>query len=253
MLGKRHLYIRKIVIKSLETIIPAAGNSRRFKFKRSKIFYKFKKKTLIEITLDKVCDFSKKIHLIIKRNDLLDLKKILYKKKYFKKINFIIQNKQDGMATAILLGLKHVKSKKFFTIWSDQIYVTKKTIQKTIYNHFNQGNILTFPTCYQNKPYTKVIYKKKKIIDILHSRDGHEFKNGYSDCGIFCGNTLFFNNHLKKLIKSKNILTKETKEYDFLNSFKFIKKKSRIKSFEIKNKLESKGINFLHDIKFKKS
>ena len=241
------------MFKSIETIIPAAGNSKRFKYKKSKIFYKLKGKTLIEIILDKVNYFSKKIHIIIKSNDLLELKKKLKKKKYFNKINFIIQKKQDGMATAILLGLQHVNSKKFFTIWSDQIYVTKKTIQKTIYYHFNKNYILTFPICFQKKPYTKVVFKGKFFDDILHSRDENKFDDGYSDCGIFCCNTLIFKNLLKKLIKSNDILTKKTKEHDFLNSFKFLKKKSNIKYIKIKNKLESKGINFLYDIKTKKS
>ena len=51
--------------KNWSAIIPAAGNSKRFKYRLSKIFYKIKKKTLIEIIINKISDYSDNIILII--------------------------------------------------------------------------------------------------------------------------------------------------------------------------------------------
>ncbi len=236
------------MLEKIDIIIPAAGHSRRFKFKKSKIFFKFKNKSMIEIIIKKIINYANKIIIITKHQDKLDLKKIINKK--FRENNIIIcnQKKIDGMATAIELGLKKVKNKNFFVIWSDQIYITKKTIFKTIKNHIDNKNYLTFPVCFNTKPYTKVVFNKKRFKEILHSREGNNFKKGYSDCGIFAGKTIYFKNHLKKYIKNKKILTKVTNEYDFLKSFKFIKNKFKIKTFKIKNIKESRGINYLTDV-----
>lgn len=236
------------MLKKIDIIIPAAGRSRRFKYNKSKIFFKIKNKSLIEIIIEKIINYTNKIIIITKHQDKLNLKKIINKK--FPKRNIILctQKKIDGMATAIQLGLEKVENKNFFVIWSDQIYITKKTIFKTIKNHINNKNYLTFPICLNQKPYTKVIFYKKKFQEILHSREGNDFKSGYSDCGIFAGKTEYFKNHLKKYIKNKKILTKITNEYDFLKSFKYIKNKLKIKTFKIRNIKESKGINYLTDV-----
>ena len=109
-------------------IIPAAGKSKRFKFKYSKIFFKIKNKKMIEIILDKINIFANEILVIIKKEDYSQFEKIKNKKKYKNKIKVLFQKKINGMATAISIGLKKSKNSDFFVLWSDQIYISKKTI-----------------------------------------------------------------------------------------------------------------------------
>ena len=47
--------------KDFTFIVPAAGESRRFKSKKNKIFYKYKNKALILHVLDKCLKFTKNI------------------------------------------------------------------------------------------------------------------------------------------------------------------------------------------------
>ena len=229
-------------------IIPAAGKSKRFKFKYSKIFFKIKNKKMIEIILDKINIFANEILVIIKKEDYSQFEKIKNKKKYKNKIKVLFQKKINGMATAISIGLKKSKNSDFFVLWSDQIYISKKTIQKGLKIHLKQ-KILTFPVVWKENPYTLVIKKEKKFFDIIQQREVEEkLQNGFSDCGFFIGRTSFFKKKLLNLIKEKKIFTKKTKEYDFLHSFKYIKNKKKIFLYKIKNKKESNGINYLDEI-----
>jgi bifunctional N-acetylglucosamine-1-phosphate-uridyltransferase/glucosamine-1-phosphate-acetyltransferase GlmU-like protein len=231
-------------------IIPAAGNSKRFKYRLSKIFYKIKNKTLIEIIVNKISDYADNIILIIKKKDRLKISNILKKIKNNKKIYLAIQKKPNGMGHAINIGLKKIKNKNFFVIWADQLYLKKKTIKKTLENHINNDNLLTFPIVKKKKPYTFVLFKKNKFSDILQQRESIiKFKSGYSDCGFFAGKTMIFSKILKKIIKKKKILTKVTKEYDFLHSFKYLTPRHKIELIKINNKIECKGVNYLEDVK----
>ena len=60
---------------------------------------------------------------------------------------------------------------------------------------------------------------------------------------------MIFSKLLKKLIKKKKILTKVTKEYDFLHSFKYLTPRHKIELIKINNKIECKGVNYLEDVK----
>ena len=50
---KTYIYL-KMIKKNWTAVIPAAGKSKRFNYKQSKIFYKYKKKFLIEHSVDKI-------------------------------------------------------------------------------------------------------------------------------------------------------------------------------------------------------
>jgi bifunctional N-acetylglucosamine-1-phosphate-uridyltransferase/glucosamine-1-phosphate-acetyltransferase GlmU-like protein len=236
--------------KNWSAIIPAAGNSKRFKYRLSKIFYKIKKKTLIEIIINKISDYSDNIILIIRKKDKLKILNILKKNKNKNKIYITIQKKPNGMAQAVNIGLKKVINKNFFVIWADQLYLKKKTIRNTLKNHINNANLLTFPIVKKKNPYTLILFKKNKFSNILQQRESLiKFRSGYSDCGFFAGKTIVFNNLLRKLIYKKKILTKITKEHDFLHSFKYLTPRHKIELIKINNKIESRGVNYLKDVK----
>lgn len=235
-------------INKITAIIPAAGKSKRFKFKHSKIFFKIKNKKMIEIILDKINLFADEIFVIIKKKDYSQFEKIQNKKKYKNKIKVLFQDKTDGMATAISIGLKEANNHNFFVLWSDQVYLSKKTILTGLKIH-SKKRILTFPVVWKENPYTRIVKKKNKFFNILQQREVEtKLQNGYSDCGFFIGKTLFFKKKLISLIRKKKILTKKTKEHDFLHSFKYIKDKKKISIYKIKNQKESNGINYRNEI-----
>jgi bifunctional N-acetylglucosamine-1-phosphate-uridyltransferase/glucosamine-1-phosphate-acetyltransferase GlmU-like protein len=236
--------------KNWSAIIPAAGNSKRFKYRLSKIFYRINKKTLIEAIINKISDYCHEIILIIRKKDRLRLLNILKKIKNKNKISFAIQNKPCGMGQAVNIGLKKAINKNFFVIWADQLYLKKKTIKKTLKNHLQNNNLLTFPIVKIKNPYTLVLFKKNKFNNIRQQRESlFKLKSGYSDCGFFAGKTLKFRELLKKLIIKKKIVTEITKEHDFLHSFKFLNPKHKIELIKIKNKIECRGVNYLKDVK----
>ena len=149
-------------INKVTAIIPAAGKSRRFKFKHSKIFFKIKNKKMIDVILDKINLFTDEILVIIKKKDHSQFEEIRNRKKYKNKIKVLFQNKADGMATAISIGLKEVNNPNFFVLWSDQIYLSKKTILRGLKIH-SKKKILTFPVVWKENPYPRIVKKKKKI------------------------------------------------------------------------------------------
>lgn len=229
-------------------IIPAAGRSKRFKYIKSKIFFKIKKKTMIEIILSKIERYCNEIIVILKPKDNAEFNKIKTKLKYKNKITVLNQKNSTGMAIAAKLGIDKAKNENFILIWSDQVYLSNLTIKMGIKKL--QKNNLSFPIVYKKKPYTLIKFKDKKFFNILQQREENiQFKSGYSDSGFFLGKTKFFQKHLSKLIKNKKIVTKKTKEYDFLNSFKFIRDKKKIRLYKISNAKEAIGINYINDLK----
>ena len=72
---------------------------------------------------------------------------------------------------------------------------------------------------------------------------------GYTDCGLFCCDTNFIKKRLNKYIKEKKIITKKTKEYDFLLSLNLLAEKNKIKTFKTSNKKDTIGINQIKDLK----
>jgi bifunctional N-acetylglucosamine-1-phosphate-uridyltransferase/glucosamine-1-phosphate-acetyltransferase GlmU-like protein len=186
--------------KNWSAIIPAAGNSKRFKYRLSKIFYRIDKKTLIETIINKISDYCDDIILIIRKKDRIRLLNILKKIRNKNKIYLAIQEKPRGMGQAVNIGLKKVINKNFFVIWADQLYLKKKTVKKTLKNHIQNNNLLTFPIVKRKNPYTLVLFKKKKFSNIIQQRESpFKLKSGYSDCGFFAGKTMKFRELLKKL------------------------------------------------------
>ena len=62
-------------------IIPAAGKSKRFYNKKSKIFYRYKKKLLIEHVIEKCIKISREIFIVSNKKNYNYLKAFLKKKK----------------------------------------------------------------------------------------------------------------------------------------------------------------------------
>ena len=122
--------------KDFTFIIPAAGRSKRFKTKKSKIFYIYKNKTLIQHIIEKCLKFSKNIIIVSNKKNLNELKLNLIKYKN-KNIKIVIQKKQKGMGDAISIAMNKVKTKFSSVIWSDQIYLNNETILYLLHDTMN--------------------------------------------------------------------------------------------------------------------
>ncbi len=237
--------------KDLTFIIPAAGKSSRFETVKTKIFFKYKKKFLIEHVLEKSLFFTKNIIIVCNAKNLIELKKIIknYKKK--NNIKILIQKVPKGMGEAINIALQKTKTKFSATIWADQIYLNKKTILKTINFFIKTKSLLTFPVFLRKKPYTVVLRdKSKKFEDIIQTKEiNYKINTGESDCGFFVFKTIAVRKLLQKFIKNKVLLTSKSHEIDFLSSFKFLKKNGKISTVKAMSRNDTIGINSKKDLK----
>ena len=234
----------------INCIITCAGKGSRFDKKKDKNLHKINNKSLIENIFLKIKNYSNKIIIVCNYKNIKQIQKILGKYNKNFKILYKIQKKQDGMASAINVGLKNVSSENFFIIWGDQLYIKKHTIKKCIQSHLKNKNLITFPYFRVKDPYTFIIKdKNKNFKNILQKREvNFHYKSGESDCGLFVCKTKLIKNNLPKLIKTKSIITRKTKEHDFLKSFKFFSKIGNINLIRASSALETKGINFKKDI-----
>jgi len=237
----------------INCIITCAGKGSRFDNKKNKILHKVNNKTLIENIFLKIKDYSNKVIIVCNYKNIRGIQKII--KKYNKKYNIIykIQKKQDGMASAINVGLKNIGSENFFIIWGDQFYIKKNTIKKSIKLHLKNKNLITLPYYNVKNPYTFIIRdRNKNLKDILQKREVNFYhKFGDSDCGFFVCKTKLIKDNLPKFIFQKKIITKKTKEHDFLKSLKFFSKIGNIHLIRASSAIETKGINFKKDIGLK--
>ncbi len=235
--------------KDLTFIIPAAGKSSRFESKKSKIFFIYKKKFLIEHVLEKCLTFSNNIIIISSPQNLYNLKKIIkgYKNN---NIKILIQKKPKGMGDAINIALQKVNTKFSAAIWADQIYLNKMTILKTISFFTKNKSLLTFPVFVRKNPYTLVLRNKlKKFDNILQTKEiDYNVRKGESDCGFFVFKTNLIRKYLGLLIKKKMILTIKSNEIDFLSSFKFFKKKGQVTTLKASSLKDTIGINNKKDL-----
>ena len=92
-------------------------------------------------------------------------------------------------------------------------------------------------------------YRNGNFYDIIQSRENKlKPKVGDSDCGFFVIKSSIVKNKLKHLIKRNLIITSETKEIDFLKSFKYLKKIGNVQLTSSKNYKDTIGVNFLEDL-----
>ena len=235
--------------KDFTFILPAAGKSIRFKTKKSKIFYKYKKKILISYVIDKCLNFTKNIIIISNKKNLKELRANLIKYKNVK-FKILIQKQQRGMGHAVNIAMNKVNTKYSSVIWPDQIYLSVVTIKKTIDFFLKKKSILCFPVYKKKTPYVYVIKdKSKNFKNIIQTRETNKKeKVGESDCGFFVFQSKIIRRKLKFLIKKKLIITSKTKEIDFLKSFKFLSKLGRVDTIKANSYKDTIGINYLEDL-----
>lgn len=235
------------------TVIPAAGKGSRMNLDIPKILIKIgKKKSVIDLLIDKVKKHSHKIVFIVNNKHQNKIRKYL-NENYKNKINFnlVLQKKPLGMFDAVYRSFKYLKNyKKILIIWGDHIGVQKKTIDQICSIKTSKQKII-LPLLKIRKPYVEYVFSKRKLIQIRESREGDKVsKFGLTDLGTF----LFFSNNFQKNLiefKKKKIKGNITREQNFLPFILFLSKnKWNIEKTIFKNKIQSRGINLKKDIKY---
>lgn len=238
-----------MIDKNITFIIPAAGKSSRFKSKKSKIFYNYKKKALIQHVVEKCLKFSNRLIIVVNKKDIKELKKIL---SIYTKIKFIfvLQNEAKGMGHAISIALRKSKTVYTSVIWSDQTYLLLSTIRRTISFLKKNNSLLCFPIYNKKLPYAYILRdSNKKFKDIVQTREGGKVvKIGESDCGFFIFKTFIIKKMLQELVEEKKIITNKTKEIDFLQAFKFFKKIGNVDIIKAGGVRDTIGINTIEDL-----
>lgn len=228
-------------MKKITTVILAAGNSKRFKNKKSKIFQELAGLSIIE----HVYRIAKKISnnniiFVCNKNNFNDLKS------KFNNCKFVIQKNQKGTADAILHAKKFLKNKNILILFGDVPLITHFTIKKLINNFYKNKSIGSMIAFKSTNPYgygrvkTDDIYVTSVVEELYASLE--EKKNNLCNSGIiFCNSKLLFS-HINKI--SDNNLKKEKYLPDIFNIFHSIKKNF---TYIIGHENEMLGVNTLQD------
>ncbi len=242
----------KIVEKKyITTIIAAAGRGTRLGYTKPKILYLINNKTILEILLEKFHAYSSKIIIITSPDGHEIIQKELINLNFdVGFVKLLVQNEPTGMADAVEIGLKHVKTDFVNVVWGDQVGLQTSTIEKCIAclieNSIN--NCLCLPLVKVKNPYVHFeLDEEGKLNKVLLSREGDNMpKFGFSDCGFFSFKTI----DLKKLLSNnKIIISEKTNERNLITLFpEFEYGINTITGLLLNDIRESYGINSVEDV-----
>ena len=233
-----------IMINKISVLIPAAGLGNRSKLSYPKSLYKVNKVPIIVRILKKISKYDKNPTIVInkKYQSLFDNALNSFN---FKNAKYLFQNKPTGMGDAVL---KFKKSNKFdstdniLLVWGDIPYISRKSINKLIFEHINKSNYMTILSLFTKRPYTLINKDDKdNVIEILESyKNKNNFKFGERDIGVF-----IFKKTLLNFLDNKS----KNKEHNFLYVInKLYKKNYKIKSLSIASDKEAISLNYIKDL-----
>ena len=153
------------------------------------------------------------------------------------------------MGHAVYIGLKKVNSIYSAVIWADQIFLSSITIKKTIKKFLDKKLFFLFQFKKKKIHIRMLFLIKKQFKDIIQKEK--QIKCQKLDIQIVVFLYSILKNKKSTLdfcIKKKLIITKNTKEVDFLKSFKFISKKGKFELLKTNYKRDSVGVNYIEDL-----
>lgn len=232
----------------IAVLIPSAGKGSRSKLNYPKTLYKVNKIPILIRILKKVSKYTKYFSVVINQDfDFLYFDVI--KKYRINNVEFLYQNQPFGMGDAIL---KFMDSQNFIDvsdillIWGDVPFVSRKSLDALIYNHYKYKNYMTILSIYSKNPYTMIIKDQNGFIKKIHEthKSKKKFKFGERDIGVF----IFKKELLLELKKYKKVYNNE---HNFLYIINYLYRKGlNIKSLPIDNKKESISFNKFQDLYF---
>jgi bifunctional UDP-N-acetylglucosamine pyrophosphorylase/glucosamine-1-phosphate N-acetyltransferase len=242
---------------SICAVIPAAGEGRRLGHSLPKILVPVTpEKTVWEILHGKLSVLVDHTHVI-----LSDKGSRLFQRKFpftgaAKNVSTSIQQAPRGMGDAIFGAYEHWKNfNHILIIWGDQVNVSPQTLQSVIQSQKDSlEETLTLPINMVSNPYVQYDFNKdhSALLNIRQSREGDICdKKGFADVGVFCLSTNSLMKSWQKYLQ-KPILGEQTGEINFLPFLVYLSIELQwcLKLVEVKDPLESRGINTEEDLKF---
>ncbi|MEI7998469.1 MAG: NTP transferase domain-containing protein [Candidatus Omnitrophota bacterium] len=243
--------------RSICVVIPAAGEGRRLGQAIPKILVPLtSEKTVWEILHGKLSPLVERTHVVLSNKGAKLFQKQFLRSKALKEVTISIQSTPKGMGDAIFGSYDHWKKFDHILImWGDQVNVSSGTLEAVVqFQRDAVENTLTLAINMVSNPYVQCDFNKDRssLLKIRQSREGDICdKKGFQDVGVFGLST-------KSLMKSWNeyvrgaSLGEQTKEINFLPFFVHLSKdlKWRLNLVEVKDPLESRGINTLEDLEF---
>ena len=229
-------------MKSISTVILAAGKSTRFKHTKSKIFQDLAGLSIIE----HVYKIAKKVSseniiFVCNENNINQLKKLFPKEK------FVIQKKQKGTAHAIFQAKKYLLNSDVLILFGDVPLISMKSIKKLILNfrkNHSIGSMIAFKT---ENPfgYGRVVTQGKFILNVVEELNASKNQKNIKLCNsgvMLCNSNLLFSNISKISDKNKK---KEKYLPDIFNIFYKINKNF---TYILGSEEEMLGINMIEDL-----
>jgi len=238
-------------------LIPAAGRGSRLKQEMPKILVPIvKEKRVWHILYEKLFPIVDQIHVVLSPIGISLFKQQMEKDHLMAGVSTSIQTSPIGTGDAIFGAYDFWKDyESVFIIWGDQVFVSTKTIQETITNHFSSNEKgLTIPISFVDRPYVQYLFNNdlSTLKEVKQSREGDTMgENGFTDVGVFCLSTINLTNLWHAYLENVPRGLK-TGEVNFLPFLSYLSTEVcwNVKTVFVKDPIESRGINTPQDMDF---
>ncbi len=225
-------------------LIPCAGMGKRSGLSYPKSLFIINKKPILIHILILLSQYTNNIFVVINKKDEKLFNKVL--KKYNFEINFVYQNKPNGMGDAILKAEKKIKNyEDILLVWGDIPFIQKKTVDILFNKYFKSNYDFLFVSRMVKNPYTIVKRdNKNKIISVKETKHiKKSISHGERDIGLF----IFKKEITFELLKNKYDI--KNKEHGFLYIIEhLVKKNFKIDALTIAKAIETKSLNSVIDL-----
>lgn len=233
---------------NFSAIILAAGESKRMKSGKSKVFHEVAGRTLIERTIDAVKD-TRPVQIIAVANK----KNLTEMKKMFKnQVLYALQPQSKGTGDAALIGLKSVKENVpvvCVMYGDDTAFYKPQTIGDVYAHHLKSKPVATFVTVRLKDPagFGRIIREGGNVTAIIEEKDATTSQkqiNEINDGVYFFDKDWLFKN-ISKLKPSK--VTGELYITDMIEEA--IRQKKKVETYTLSDSGEWHSVNTPQDLK----
>tara|TARA_Y100001978_G_C23698923_1_gene439489 strand:+ start:1201 stop:2556 length:1356 start_codon:yes stop_codon:yes gene_type:complete len=256
----------------LSIAILAAGKGTRMKSSLPKVLHKLSGKTLIRRVIDSCIELKPDKIFIVVGHEANRIRESLSNFKDINKINFVLQNPQNGTGHAIQVLSKELKSfkGKLLVLNGDVPLIRSETLKKLIKFHDYSQSEASIITTKKSNPcgYGRVFTDGDTIDKIIEDKDctPNERLNNLINAGIYCfqweklsnviyqlkdnniQNEIYLTDTILLLKKSKSFLIDNEQEIYGINNRIQLAKCEEILQKSLKEKHMLKGVTFINPI-----
>jgi bifunctional UDP-N-acetylglucosamine pyrophosphorylase/glucosamine-1-phosphate N-acetyltransferase len=231
-------------------IIPAAGRATRLGYTSPKILFPLLGRPILEWLVDAIEPVCSEMVLVLSPEGRAEVEP--YARRYSRgRCTIVEQAAPTGMADAVSLTERAVKTKNSVVIWGDQVTLRAETISVCARAHEGRaGAMLTLPTIERRSPYVQVERDREyRIVRILQAREGEITESiGENDCGFFLFNTEALFSKLNEARSYRLGLGAKTNEFNLLPILPLFEQGAgSVVTVRIHDESETLGINTVED------